>query len=542
MMFAGDIRISSYAIIVDNCRIPTTSLLERIRAREMMELSASRWNPTPAAAQSSPTTSNMDESIKFTTKPAHVSPTNLGPKVPLRQVSPPVQKRDNTHQVLSSAPSATAAAALESPTFTTRKGSRPNIPVRSLSPGMQPRSLLGEEGNSSSSLMDPHDELPMSPMLPTRHHRHGHIHDENAQQRPRMPQRKSSLLKRHVDTKKEEITRLLNDDDDGDEDTNNMDASSVSIILSKPEERQSLTRRPSIPTRQSSFEILPATLPTRQSSFELRHRAATSPLSEKVVAQILHHYQPSSPLRSQFSASMPNSPRQDSDDQLMAAAYLEAKLYASLPNMHLSLGVATSQNDQQLLSLTEEKEVLSDKVRRTVALDTQQHARRSRHEAAKATVTAKEASEGSHRFLEQDNVMAPQPKQLAAAASSQTLPPLSTLSDSFKVSTSAPSQDWSARVPGISGPPPPSPPPTTLLPRKPVRQFSFNSASSASSDASSSCKARRFCRFRPGVATSSLPVRNSSFDYGVERGDTALGMLPSRQYSFPGVHSTFRKL
>jgi hypothetical protein len=537
-MYVGDIRVSSYAIIVDNCRIPTRSLLERIRTREMMELSASRWNPTPAVTQSSSISSSIDERISTTTttttKPAHISHTNLSPKVPLRHVSPPAQKRESASRELSSASTATSAAALESPTFATRKG-RPSIPVRSPSPGMQLRSLLGEEGNTSSSSMasvaSSPEGLPISPTLPNRHFRHRYGHEETAQERPRMPQRKSSLLKQPSDNE-ERISKLLKSDDD---DTNNMDTSNVSIVLTKPEKRQSLTRRPSIPTRQSSFEILPATVPARQSSFELRHRAASSPLSGKVVALILLRNHPSSPRRSQFSASMPNLSRQDTENLLVTAAQPEPKLNESIPNIHLSLGVASCEGDQQVLSFTKEEEE-SNRARRTSELDAEQHARPHQKATTLKRIAKEKGGAGSSQFVEQCNVIAPPPEPLAPAASSETWPPSSTLSGS---STSAHIQGRSVGLKGIRS----RPPATTPLPRKPVRQFSFNSASSASSSTSSSCKVRRFRRFRPGAATPSSPVRNSSFDYGVERGEAAaLGVLPGRQSSFPGVFSPFRKL
>lgn len=51
--------------------------------------------------------------------------------------------------------------------------------------------------------------------------------------------------------------------------------------------RVSETRRPNLPRRKSSFEILPATLPSRQSSFELRQRinasADANPESEVLI-------------------------------------------------------------------------------------------------------------------------------------------------------------------------------------------------------------------------------------------------------------------
>lgn len=268
--------MKSYAIVVDNCKKPTPSLLRRVRSREMMELSASRWDPTPAATTLTSATVATSPSLGSTPEeqsPAHTQQQqlNLGPKVPRRQVSPPLQKRDND---------------------TSPKQGRPNKPVRSKSPLVQPRA---DEDSSSSTCGS---TLQMSPMVPSRTSKRSTMMNskDNIQQKPRMPQRKSSLLhKSHTD--QAAIQRLLHDASGADSNKAMDDSSrrdSIDLVPSLLVEEDNPSgvaaaprRRPSFLSRQSSFEILPATLPTRQSSFELRHRAAASPLSEKVVSEIL---------------------------------------------------------------------------------------------------------------------------------------------------------------------------------------------------------------------------------------------------------------
>ncbi|CAB9506289.1 expressed unknown protein [Seminavis robusta] len=506
MMFPPELRCSSFVIIVDNAHAPTKGLLQRIRNREMMELSASRWNATPAAnttTQSSP--ASLDEPT---------TPTNLGPKVPLRQISPPVQKRDSTQQPKLAAPATLPPSPSGSPSSESRKGI-PNKPVRSKSPRMQQR-----DSSSSSFETDskPAATLPMSPMLPGRHHRanHGHSTDTAlSQERPRMPQRKRSLLKQEHKDEEAAIGRLLtadeeDDEEEDEEDTQNMDASIVLTALEQQDKgRHALTRRPSQLARQSSFEILPATLPTRQSSFELRHRGA-SPLSEKVVMEILHHRhhpRPLSPERSQSSASMPNLSRRDTPEDL--AAQVEPKLHVSLPNLYLSTTTGLSDSQE-----TGKPRRCAPRLKAASAgdLDSERHAR-LKTEATMAKPTG---------FDKEEVTTADHP-------TAQRIVPSSKVSAGSSVLLTKNQQ--------LQGPPV-----TTPMPRKPMRQWSFNSQSSESS--AGSCKARRFPIFRPGATRPSLPVRNSSFDFTVEHAKSAppVGKLPGRQSSFPGLHSTFQKL
>lgn len=214
-----------------------------------MERSAERWMPAPSTAQrQSDQPSQGDVSPSF-------------PRVPRRKLSPPSHKPNEGE---------TTAPSVPYP-----NNDRPSLPVRTKSPLIQGRELQEESSPSSQSpssirqLSESSSTTPPPPAtvdssLPPSPMRRSSLKRNNAL--PSIPRRKRSLLSQ---------SGLMEDAEGEGETTIDQERSGWETGSESP------SRRPTLPRRKSSFEILPARLPSRQSSFELRHRLHVSTSDHK---------------------------------------------------------------------------------------------------------------------------------------------------------------------------------------------------------------------------------------------------------------------
>ena len=288
--------IRTVTIVFDNARLPTRSLLNRMRTRELQRQQQRRWMPSvPSLRASSPSSRSQHTSSSSS------SCTSV-PRVPRRQLSPPLQRRDEAGNLVAK-DSALPSLSPTTTTTTTTTTDRPNLPVRSNNPSvsaseeLQTNNESTEDTASESEQGEQDRTLDLSPMIPSR--RNSGI--------PRIPRRKNSLLARsgliddNID--KEDESTLVSEATVVQEQPSQHDKASDNNVgtdtTSSNTRHASTSHRPSLPRRKSSFEILPASLLTRQSSFELRHRLHVSKSSDKRYEELYHRPTP------QHSSSLP---------------------------------------------------------------------------------------------------------------------------------------------------------------------------------------------------------------------------------------------
>jgi len=573
-MFQG-MQISNFVIIVDNHVIPTQSLLHRVRTREMMERSQARWDATPAGSNISNNASLSalsfdDHSASIASPGSNGSHTRLnsstnssffGPKVPRRQISPPALKRDAVEDGETTSASSAAVATNSSTGTSSTSSDRPHLPVRSKSPlVLQHRTEDDMSSSDSSSDNHPSERkrwsryMPPSPMVPSRHHL--------PTEQPRMPKRKASVK---TVCEEYEIQQLLQSDGNDDEmdldleegdllsrkdaamDDNESHQSQQSQQDSEPsfssadhhhqgQQPRRPSRRPSLPSRQSSFEILPATLPTRQSSFEIRHRAsvnaAASPLSQRVVAELLQKPGQQRP--------PPSLPSATSTNFSLTAVAIEP--LRSRPHQRSSWPSAVSRQEEDPPKAPAQQD--------TSSCDEEEATRF--HSSLPTILPSGVRSPSS--LMVATAAPAKQTSALTTTTTSTSREPSSSFGSSHHSTTSSAS---SSIIKNAS-------------PHIPIRRNSSldscssnDSSSSSSSDATPSgcgggAKApaaskqhHRFRNYRVSTGVSqkpSLPVRTSSFDlsklssHSTHSHEDEEHMLPCRQSSFPGLRTTLQKL
>lgn len=488
----------SIVIIEDNCKVPVPSLLHRLRTREMMNLSALRWDSTPGAMVGFPAHGGSfsdDLVAAYTSSPviSKSSPNNpttttatttnrQGPKVPRRQISPPAAKRHNPNQPPTTKPSSLPSSPAA------QKRDRPNLPVRTLSPAIQPRD---EEGEAAAKSSPQSRLLALSPMV-----RSSRLATTTTkqQQAARIPKRKSSLI---VAARNEvNIHRILQEDFDLEDDNDDNNAGRLNRYNSREP-----PKRPSQPRRLSSFEVLPATMPTRQSSFEIRHRVASSPLLSdkvcfKICSDILH------------SAELSSS---------------------SSPEVSPHDTIRSSRSPQQSSSLPIHQKIQESEVQEC---DTTTKIKMIASLSMPQFNNAKETTPDHFmtvwsRSKNSGELDAP-PNKVAA----QTPPSDNTEIDLGKHLTSVACYKRAGDKEQC---------PST--PRQTVAAGLLSSHIQCPDSDSSSDK-RRFRRFRTGSAKPSLPVRTSSLNLKTARqkSDTKSTRVPGRQSSFPGLRSSFQQL
>ena len=521
MVVSAEVKRPSVVVVVDNCRLPAKSLLQRLRFREMMELSALRWDSTPsslsgysahgsisdniAAATSSPSPSTTAKQTAGQTNTVATSmnnslTNNLGPKVPRRQVSPPAVKRDGHPKKASSV----------EPTSNSNKSSgRPNLPVRTKSPMVQSRHPLDDSAQEHGQDLqeDSKQEPPLSPLVHSRHHHLSHRgRDNNINTEPRIPQRKNSLIAAARDEvgiyqilQQEEgsLSSSLDlemggnhEDSLSDPRTSGKTKRGVPQLQEQTKARQ-LTRRPSLPRRQSSFERLPATMPTRQSSFEIRRRAKASPSSDQLDSGIPQEV-PQSTLRRSTTATSQGrrlrSSRLTKDD-----ASDDGSLSSSLPTG------ATEPFDKQ-----------SEEVKQGQPVVTNGHIKES--EWLPSPVVVKRIAPSRHSPSTAADFDCVTGMGLCQHVTKDQCP-------------STPRSDHELK----------------LLQHQ-TAPTSNSSSDSGSPNNRKTNGTHRFRRFRGG-SRPSLPVRTSSFDMNLLRqGKELVRVVPGRKRSFPGLRSTFQHL
>lgn len=502
-------------VVVDNCRLPAKSLLQRLRFREMMELSALRWDSTPSSLSGYSAHGSISDNLAVASSPSpsttarktvgqnnaaanststSTSPTyNLGPKVPRRQVSPPAVKRDTPQQKASSVVPASSS---------NKSSGRPNLPVRTKSPMVQPRHPLddSEQEHGQDLQENAKPEPPLSPLVRSRHQHHYHRgSDYNINTEPRIPKRKSSLIAAARD--EAGIHRILQQEEGSlssssvsesggkhqDAVTDRSTSREAQMGVSQSQEQQKvrqLTRRPSLPRRQSSFERLPATMPTRQSSFEIRHRAKASP----------------------------------------SLGQLDSGIIEEVPQSTWCRSTAATSQGRRLQSSRVIKDDVNDDVRLSASLPTGVDEPFDEH---------REEMEQGQPVTTNENIKEsewlPSPVVVKRIAPSRHSP--STAAD-FDCATGM------GICPHATKDQCPSTPRSDRDLKLPQQQTTPTSNSSSDSGKLSNGP-HRFRRFRGG-SRPSLPVRTSSFDMSMlRRGKDIVRVLPGRKASFPDLRSTF---
>lgn len=266
-------------IVEDKCAIPSQSLLRRVRAQKMKELSARRWGSTTSNSTTKPFGHERTVDNGTTQSPyqrprvprrqkSHdgclsmkVESPHEGPKVPRRQLSPPVEKREDS--------------------LIPEKNCRPSSSDRNESPHAQQRlpekSVRTDKGplqaQASGSRISSL-ELNLSPMLPSKS---GCKHHQ-----PKVRKQKNSLLA--AARKQTDMHCLLkNDSESGKKyapnsrrtSTAKRDGTQLQNGNFEPQRRlHSSGERYSQGTHKSSVDGLRATDPLRQPKSRIRHGVA----------------------------------------------------------------------------------------------------------------------------------------------------------------------------------------------------------------------------------------------------------------------------